>query len=396
MWKNKKNVICIGVASLTAIIIVLLYYCQIIENLLIWLFISSAVWSLILLCSHAYSNLTSGICFALAAFLISAGVGQTFSVMTQVGMESYVQIVNADRIKSIVKGSISEPKSHIYVMSYDGYDYYVDTGYTYVYKIKENGLLSEVEVYNIFIASDIESVLQEKFGEFYIISNNEAFSGISNLSISISFVLNSPDESVFLKLISPDNKVYYSYLPISNAYSFAKDVGIASETFSVGTVKFILTPSTKIVNGAVSDSEVEAEDGLQYLITAADEYSFLSPICAISFAEKIGYSDRIHQFIYHKNIEEIERLEKELDGLSKDSDSYKEMSAYIETLKSYMQVYSCELIYEYKHGNDILRLYRARDYSEDLTETPPISVIEIQRDDYYVYSYTQLEIEQLF
>lgn len=397
MWKKKSNIALLIMAGISELTLAILYHMGIVENGWRWILIAAAIWGILIITVNAMTNCAKACLYGVIVFAVTSGLGQMFLMTGYAATYVYMQSQNLRAISAVVGGSEDATGSHTKLMSYQGYDYYVDSGYTYMYKIKENGLLSEIAASTIYIAADVESVFSENFGEFYTLSNKEAFTDLGSNSLSISFVRNSIDASAFIKIVSDQNKVFYTYFTLDDPAQMIKDLGIVSESYAIGSTNIYLTSASKIVNGTKSgENEIlDYEDGRQYILTATGNV-YLSEAVAISYGDEIGYSDRVNYFIYNKEITEIEEYRSALNNLDPESDEYAEIQTYIDTLETRMPVMACEMVHETISSGNSIRLYRIRDYSETLQTTPSITIVEIERDGYYIYGYTDLELDDLF
>lgn len=397
MYKTKKNILLVILAVVSEVAISILYYFGIIQNGFNWTLIVAAFCGIAMIAINALTDFPKSFFAGLLLFTVLSGVGQLSLSIGYTASYLYTQAQNMRTISIITNDSENGGDNYHSLMSYDGYDYYIDSGYTYVYKIKEDGFSSKITAFNIYIDSDVESVFEDNFGDFYSIKDKKAFCNLGRDLISISFVKNRNDSSAFIKIVSPQNKVFYTYFPIDNSSQLISDLGIVYERYNVGSTDFILTTSSKIVNGTqIGNNEIlNYQDGKQYIVSTSGAV-FLSDAIAISFGDDIGYTDRINYFIYSDYIVEIEEYKKELSLLEPESDEAKEVSAYISTLESQMPIKACEMVYEFIGTTESIRLYRTRNYTDSLQTTPPITVIEIEKDGYYIYGYTELELDDLF
>ena len=384
-------------ASISELVVSLLYHFGVFSSWLKWVLIVAAFWGIVIIATNALTNFGKAFAFGFLMIFILLGMGRLFVTVEYATSYLYTQAQNARTISIIITDSKQDASDFHSVMSYDGYDYYVDSGYTYIYKIKQNGLMSEITAFNIYIDTDVESVFQDNFGDFYAVDEKSAFSNLGRDTVSISFVKSRSDSSAFMKIVSPQNKVFYTYFPIDNPIQLVADLGIVLERYSIGSTKIILTKASQIINGTqIGNNEIlNYENGKQYVVSTTESV-FLSDAMAISFGDDIGYSDRINYFMYSDYILEIEEYKTELNLLDPKSDEAKEISTYITALEAQMPIMACEMVYEDIATNESIRLYRVRDYAETLQTTPSITVIEIEKDGYYIYGYTNLELDDLF
>ena len=397
MLRQKKNIILLITAGLTELCIVIMYHFGIINSCWSWIVISAIAWGVIMIAVNALKHFTKALAFGLSVFMIAAGFGQVALLSGYAIAYIDTQARNLRTITTITDGAVNDSGTYVKIMTYDGYDYYVDSGYTYMYKIKNNGILSEISAMTIYIASDVEKAFSNSFGEFYTVSGNKRFEDVGPCSISISFVKDSKDTSAFIKLVSKQNKVFYTHFPLDDPSQLVEDLGIAFTTYRVGSAEMSLTGASKIVNGtqAGNNEILEYENGKQYIVTVTDK-TYLSEASAIAFGNEIGYSDRVNYFLYKDEIADIEEYKKALKDLDAETDEYKEVQGYIAALESQMHAMACEMVYESIVQGNSLRMYRIRNYAENLQTVPSITVIEIERADYYIYGYTDLELDDLF
>lgn len=368
----------------------ILYHLGKIENIDTYILIISIITAMLFLIANSISNWFRGLLTAILTFTLLFGVGK-FSVM--LGYTGTYAIAQSNNLSEIHK--IKTNENFIHVMTYNNQDYYVDNGYTYLYVIENNGLLSSVSANTIMIGSDAEESFNGFMGEFYEINNNDHFSNITNIKVAIALVKNNRDDSVFVKLINNDKKVFYSYLNVDDSIALLSDMNIVQETIPVGSVNLVLTKPTKIIDGTVSgDGELDYKNGKQYLITAGDKL-FLSDVNVLSFDKDNGYWSRLNYYLYREYFAEIEKSKAELDKMDPETEDYKELKKYIESLENSMNTYSVELCYEVIQPDKTIRLYRAFIKEEQLESVPDMTVVEIDYGENFVYAMTDITLDEL-
>lgn len=387
----KKINYCIGIfAVLSQIVIAILYHCGKVTNIQMTLVISAIITAIVFLVANSWNNWFKGALIAILSLAITFGFGTFATMCGYVGTYAVTQTNNLIQINKI-----TEEKDFIKVMSYDGKDYYVDTGYTYLYEIERAGLLSSIEAHTIMIDSSAENIFNDMFGEFYEVNNNDAFSNIGNVKVSIAFVKQNLDNSCFIKLINNKNKVFYSYLTLDNPSKLIQDMNIAKDVIEIGQVDIIITKPSKIIDGTTSDDNaLDYIDGQQYILTVGKQ-TILSEITLIAFEQDNGYYNRLNYYLYKSYFEEIEKYQNELEKLNKDTQEYKDMESYIQNIQNMISSYTCDLCYELVQPQRTVRLYRAFIKSGELESVPNMTVIEIEYDDYYLYALTEITLDEL-
>lgn len=366
------------------------YHIGNIEKIDTYILIVAIITAILFLIANSISNWFKGLLTAILAFALLFGVGK-FSVM--LGYTGTYAIAQSNNLSEIHKIKTNENFTH--VMTYNNQDYYVDSGYTYLYVIENNGLLSSVSANTIMIGSDAEESFDGFMGEFYEINNNDHFSNITNVKVAIALVKNNRDDSVFVKLINNDKKVFYSYLNVDNSIALLSDMNIVQETIPVGSINLVLTKPTKIIDGTVSgDGDLNYKNGKQYLITAGDKL-FLSDVNVLSFDKDNGYWSRLNYYLYREYFAEIEKSKAELDKMDPETEDYKELKKYIESLENSMNTYSVELCYEVIQPDKTIRLYRAFIKEEQLESVPDMKVVEIDYGENFVYAMTDISLDEL-
>jgi hypothetical protein len=245
------------------------------------------------------------------------------------------------------------------------------------------------------IDTDAEKVFKNMLGEFYEVNNNDHFSNIGNVRVSIALVKGTMDNSCFLKMITDTNKVFYSYLSLDNPSQLIHDMNIAQETINIGSIQLIITKPSKIIDGTVdANGNLEYVDGKQYIITSGTK-TLLSDLTLISFDKNNGYYNRINYYLYKDYFAEIDKYSEELKKLTPETDEYKEMEKYINNIKAMISSYTCDLCYELVQPERTVRLYRAFIKNEELATAPNMTIVEIEYDDYYLYALTDITLDEL-
>lgn len=390
MLKNKTNLLIIVSGIIAEIIACVLYYFGFVQNIDNTMLILAAIAATILLLLNCLKKCGNAIVLCLLSFLFLIGVGKV-SIMTEYG----ITYVNAMVSNNKTVENIMESDNYHRVMSYGEKEYYVDNGYTYLYEIEKAKLGYNVVANNIMIREDIESQINLYACEFYSLETINAFSNMSHDKVSMSFVNGVADKGVIIKIISPANKIFYSYIEIDDTRSFVEALGVTDFLFDIGSSNFYLTKPSKIIDGTTSNDEVDFVDGQQYLLTENGKIS-ASPIVYMQFEEDSTYYNRINYYIYREYFEKLKEYEDGLATMMPDTKEYNEMVKQIQSLKAIMPSYTCELAYEQIHGQSTIRMYRAFIMDGELDEVPNISIIEIYQDGKYIYAYTDLEIENLY
>ena len=388
---TKKLNIGIIMAGLVAQFVgAVLYHLGKIANIDTYILVTAIITALLFLIANSLHNWFKGTVLAVLTLALLFGVGK-FSVM--LGYTGTYFVAQSNNLSEIHKIKNNENFTH--VMSYNDKDYYVDNGYTYLYVIENNGLLSSISANSIMIGSDAEESFKGFMGEFYEVNNNEHFSNITNIKVAIALVKNARDDSVFIKLINADKKVFYSYLTIDDTVSLLTDMNIVQETIPVGSLNLVLTKPTKIIDGTTtSDGDLSYENGKQYLITAGSKL-FLSDVSVLSFEKDNGFWSRVNYYMYREYFAEIEKSKAELDKMDPETEDYKELQSYIESLENSMDTYSVELCYEVIKPDKTIRIYRSFIKKEQLESVPDMTVIEIDYGENFVYAMTDISLDEL-
>ena len=390
MLKNKNNLLIIILGTVIEITVCVLYYFGFIQNVNSVMIIVAAITSIILLALNCLKKCGAAILLCLLSFLFLVGVGK-IGIMTEYGITyASAMINNTKTVNDILKSD-----NYHRVMSYGDKEYYVDNGYTYLYEIEKTRLGYSVVANNIMIREEIETQINLYSCEFYSLETIKAFSNMSHDKVAMSFINGIADKGVIVKLISPSNKIFYSYIEIEDTRSFVESLGVSDLLFSIGSSNFYLTKPSKIIDGTTDNDEVDFVDGQQYLLTENGKLS-ASPIVYIEFEEDSTYYNRINYYIYREYFEQLKKYEDGLATMVPDSEEYKTMASQIESLKASMSSYKCELAYEQISGQSTIRMYRAFIMDGEVTEVPKISIIEIYKDGKYIYAYTDMEIEDLY
>jgi hypothetical protein len=381
----------IGIISVIAqSVISIMYHFGRIDNANTAILIVAIFTGVAFIIANSINNWFKGVTIAILAFIITFGFGKFAIMCGYVGTYTVAQTNNLIQINNI-----SKEEDFKKIMSYNGKDYYVDNGYTYLYSIERNGLFSSIEANSIMIDVDAESIFNGRFGEFYEINNNEYFSNIDNVRVAIALIKDSSDNSVFIKLINEDHKVFYSYLVIDHPSELLNNIGVIQSTIQVGAVELLITKPSKIIDGTVdTNGELNYVDGKQYIITAGTRM-YLSELSVVTFEEDGGYYNRINYYIYKEYFNEIEKYQTELDKLNPDTDEYKEIKSYIENLEKSMSSYSCELCYEIVQPDRTVRIYRAFIKDGQLEIVPNLNIIEIEYETHFVFATTEITLDEL-
>ena len=368
----------IGIASIIAqFIIAIMYHVGRIDNVNLAILITALFTGIAFVIANSINNWFKGVTIAILAFVVAFGLGKFAIMCGYVGTYTIAQTNNLIQIDKI-----SKEENFKKIMSYDGKDYYVDSGYTYLYSIEQKGLFSSIEANAIMIDTDAESVFNGRFGEFYEVNNNDYFSNIDTVRVSIALVKEASDSSVFIKLINEDHKVFYSYLVVNNPSQLLSNIGVIQSKIQIGAVELFITKPSKIIDGTVdANGELNYVDGKQYIITAGNRL-YLSELSVVTFEEDGGYYNRINYYIYKEQFAEIEKYKAELDKLNPDTDEYKEIEKYVNSLESSMSSYSCELCYE------VVQPERAFIKNGYLETVPNLNIIEIEYETHFVYATT--------
>jgi hypothetical protein len=392
--KMKKTNLIIVISSIVVqLILAILYHFSKIEKIDRAAFIVAIIAAVLIVLINAVKNWSKAVFLSLATILLLMGSSKVFVSTGYSVAYAYAQINNNIAVNKIV----SDQESYKLLFSYNGYDYYTDVGYTYLYKIKKKFAASEIEANSIRIEDDISSVVDEYSEIFYAMGNNDKVKVCDDHIISFSLVKEMSDSAVFLKIITGDNKVYYTYFNMDDIKQFMSDMNLIKNEIQIGKTTLALTPETKIINGSDANNgeNVDVEEGKQFLLTMKDGSIYTSEITLISFADGVEYPNRVNFFVYKEIMQQIEAYQKELEGLPPETSDYEVLNNYIIGLQDQIVDFACELICEVENYPYVVRLYRIMEYGSDLTETPSISIIEIKTEDYYIYALTELEIEDL-
>lgn len=384
-----KNSFLITLSVIAQIVLAILFHFNKIDNIDFAILLTAGISALIILTVNCIERWFKGIVVSIIVFCCLIGCGKFATMMGYVGAYSYAQINNNISINKIVKS-----EDYHKVMTYNGYDYYIDNGYTYFYKIKKKPFTSEVTANTIMIASEAEDMFSNVMGEFYAINDGPIFQDVSVDKLAISFTNNVVDVSVFVKIISPENKVFYTYLTIDDPVKFITDTNIVDKHYNVGSVDLFLTKYSKIINGTENDEELNFTQGSRYVISVGTGM-YLSSTTMFEFSSDLGYYDRINYYIYKDYFAEIDKYEKQMSTIDPSTEEYKEISGYVENLKAAMESYSVELCWEQIGTDQTIRLYRTYLTSEPIEEVPNITVVEIYENGQYIYATTDLTIDDL-
>ena len=387
---TKKNVYVFILALITQVTTVILSYFNIIYDVDKAMLIVAAIFALILLVINCLKHCGKAIVLCMISFLLVLGIGKVGIATEYVVTYCNIQIHNNKTVNQIMNSD-----THHKLMAYGDKNYYVDNGYTYLYEIEKTWFGYNVVANNIMIREDIEDQLELYACEFYSMETISAFTDMKHDKVAFSFTNGLTDNGVIIKMISPDNKVFYSYIAINDTRPFVESLQISDLLFEIGKTNFYLTKPSKIINGTETGDEVDFVEGQQYLITENGSLC-ASSVVYIEFDEDSKYYNRINYFIYRTYFEELQKYEDALKTMIPDTDEYKTMQSEIESLKSSMPSYTCELAYEQFSGQSTIRMYRAFLMTGELEEVPNISIIEIYQDGKYIYSYTDIEIEDLY
>ena len=388
---KKYNIAIFITGILTAIITGILYHLNLVGDFNKIIIIIAAIFGLATLSVNCMKNWFKSIIFAVIICLITIGIGKITVITGYVGTYAYTSINNVVQINKIV-----ENESTIHLFSYDGYDYYTDSAYSQMYKIKKNGLFSTIEANAMLIEKDAYETLTDHFGIFYEVNNNTYFSHIEDNKISISAPIGQKDEIVFVKIINKDNKVFYTYLNPEDPSRLFQEMGIVSKIYDMGSTTMLVMKPTKVIDGTVTgDDGVASSETKQYFITITDQKLISSYVTEVKFDGIASYHTRINYYIYKEKFLDIEIYEEAMKSLDKDSDDYKNAEKQLKLLKEQIISYTCELCYEDVHQDYELRLYRVFLPSGALSETPDITIIEIKYGELYWYGETNLTLEEL-
>lgn len=322
----------------------------------------------------------------IGVILIGAGKFSASASSTVSGI--HVMIHNYNAVVRIEEGSVGEDPAYIHLFDYDGYNYYTDSGYTFLYKIQRDGLSTEVYANKIAIEKDFASAFGNSSTEYYSFDNNENVVDRSDDKIAVAFVLDSSEECTFLKIVSPANKVFYTYFDIDDPVSFVKDLGIAGESISLGSHSVFVTAPTVIQDGTGNtDGE---EEGKRYLISINGNKLFASSLAAARFNEDAAYSDRVNWFLYSEVEKLIAEYKKELSGMAVGTDEANALAEIIKEAEASVIPYQVELTNERFFGNRAVRVYVAGDVSGNYAGAN-VGVIELYIDGVYLYGYSEAD-----
>jgi hypothetical protein len=388
---KKYNIALLTISVLTAIVIGILYHCNLVGDFNKVIIIIAAVLGLITLSINCMRNWFKSILFAFAICFIVIGIGKLTVITGYVGTYAYTSINNVAQINKIVKN-----ESTIHLFSYDGYDYYTDSAYSQMYKVKQNGLFSTIEANTILIEKDAYETLTDHFGIFYEVNNNTYFSNIEDNKISISAPIGKKDEIIFVKIINKDKKVFYTYINPDDPSRLFQEMGIVSKMYDIGSTTLLVMKPTKVIDGTITGEDgVASSETQQYFISITDQKLIASYATEVKFDGAASYHTRINYYLYKEAFLDIEIYEEAIKSLEKDSDEYKKAEEQLKLLKEQIVSHTCELCYEDVHQDYELRLYRVFLPSGALTETPDITIVEIKYGELYWYGETNLTLEEL-
>lgn len=387
---KKLNIAIFTTGIATSILLGVLYHINLLPKFDMLILIFGAVFATVILSLNCIKNWFKSIILALTIFLIVVGVGKFTVITGYVGTYTYASINNVIQLNNVVKN-----ESTIYLFSYDGYDYYTDSAYSQMYKIKKNGLFSTIEANTILIEKDVYDTLTNHFGVFYEVNNNTYFSGIEDNKIAISAPIGQKDEIVFMKIINKDKKVFYTYLNPDDPTRMFQELGIVSKMYNLGKTTLLVAKPTKVIDGTTSDESIESSQTQQYFITVTDQKVISSYAAEVKFDGAALYHTRINYYLYKEAFLDIEIYEEAMKSLEKDSEEYKKAEEQLEELKAKIVSYTCELCYEEVHQDCEIRLYRVFIPTESLSETPDMTIVEIKYGDIYWYGETNLTLDDI-
>ena len=392
---KKHNIFIVICACISQVVGIVLYYTGRVQNIHWYIIISALIALVVGLIVNTMRNWVHSILFGIAVFFISCGIGY-FGVGVSYGSSYlYTQYQNANQIQNI-----KTSENYNLLMTYEKYNYYVDSNYEYLYQIKENGLNSEVFVHSILPGPEAEESFSDIWGEFYLVKDQKAFKNLSSThKLSIAFLVNVSDKDVFLKILNENNELYYTYISPNKPSQMVADLEITYKSFQLGNTTITITNATKIINGVEIDGSAEIEDyknGSQYLITSNNNEAHASTTVVIDFEGDTSYAKRLQYFVYKDVYQEIELSKDALAALSPDNKDYITVSEYIASLEKSTNGYNYELVVEKHIDSHWIRMYRMCDITLSLDEVPPITIVEVFDGTKYTYAMTDIEINELF
>jgi hypothetical protein len=382
---KKFNIAISAMSIITTITASILAHCGIISSIDGIFYVIATATALVFLLAYCLKDWVKSLIIALAAFLIVVGVGKASMMIGNIAVYTYVQSHNLIEISKIKNSD-----THQHLMSYQDKEYYVDENFEYLYCIDDNGLFSTIEANSIMIAKDTEEIFDGYLSDFYIVNNNNAFQLYGTTALSIGFLQNAQDESVFLKMIDKDNKVYYSYITGLDTRTLVQDLELIDYELTLGDTTIIFTKPSKIINGTLTGDEAEYETGSIYAMTFTKGI-FVSQALTVQFTESnVDYTARIPAYVYREYNSTIALYEQELAKMDPSTEDYKALAQQIDSLKASMTDLNSELCYETVFPDKTIRLYVTYSADEEITEVPNINIIEVEFQSIYVYAYTYL------
>ena len=295
------------------------------------------------------------------------------------------------------------------LFSIDDSTYYVDKDYMYLYEI-DKSKKNTIDAYEIMIDSDIEKYLDlsesgdqihtsgiklTPFFSFPALSTGEnnktSIDEYSDERVSIAFVMNSNEYNAMLKIINKDNKVFYTYIPIKSN-SIIRNLQIKDISYSTSMTNITITKPIVIVDGIVSDEEIDFIKGSQYMITINNDV-FVSKVELIEFDDNVDYVDRVNQYIYNDTLMSLYECQELLDSMSENDEDYNTTKAVIEALEASLYKKTVELVYEKSIDEFEIRMYRVINTGD--TKMSDASVVEVYRDGIYYYGNISIDLDEL-
>ena len=135
VFMKKINLAIIATSILAMVVLCVSFHLGYIENLNKSIFILSLSFSVLLLVCNSMKNWFKSIVYAIVLLIALCGFGKLTVVTGYVGVYAYA---NSNNLMQINK--VTSEKDTFKMMSYGGYDYYIDNTYSYMYKVKENGI----------------------------------------------------------------------------------------------------------------------------------------------------------------------------------------------------------------------------------------------------------------
>ena len=284
MFANKVGKIIVAVGVLCEGILGAVGYFGLVGNAWIWMLGVALITAILYMVATTGKDMLCVAIYAVCLCLVLIGAGRLTMSMTSTAVYMHVTFHNYQAVTNIERGSALDEPTHIRLFEYDGYQYYTDTGYTFLYQIKRNGLQTEVHANTIALEKDFINTFGTSTTEYYAMDEALGIEDQSQDRIAIAFPLEVSDPCVFIKIVSPENKVFYTYLDIGDKARLLEDLGIVSESISIGSASILVTGTTVIQDGT-GNSE-DQEEGDRYMLSSDGNLLFASHLAIAKYEEK--------------------------------------------------------------------------------------------------------------